>query len=343
MPVIIDGQSIFTAVHNPSVMFEILAKIARRKVPEDYGLPIIGDAEPVPLSIDNFHKIEGGGDGKKLCFVDGGNNRIVLYPGGAVDVVRLYYSVFRSAEKIEFGRYDFVLDSRYDADDKSYIVEIYDLSSSNLLPNRMRIEENYVKEGAKEIGSFVRRIGEWLLVEKIADKCHYVVRDGSLQTGERGEGEYQERALKSASGIIGISKTCSLITTRGYSLVAAIHHLSMKHGIKAPWYYNPVAKNISTIKGDLFVIKLHPFSDYAFRSEIYPEDASFDILSELVSMSSDPTFLGYPYGLIDADLNARVSDEEIKIYRSLFSDNLDEFSRLEMNAMNAHDIISGVK
>ncbi len=324
-------------------MFEILVKIAKRKAPEEYGLPVIGDAEPVPLNIENFHRIEGTNDGKKLCFVDGGNNRIALYPGGAVDVMRLYYSIFRGGEKIEFGRYDFILDSRYDPEERSYLVEIYDLSSSNLLPEKMSVEENYVKEGAKEIGSFVRRIGEWLLVERISDKCDYVIRDGSLQTGEKGEWEYQERALQSVKGIIGISKTCSLITTRGYSLVAAIHHLSIKHGIKAPWYYNPIAKNISTIRGDLFVIKLHPFSEYAFRSEIYPESVSHDILSELIFISSDPTFLGYPYGLIDADLNARVSDEEIKIYRSLFSDNLDEFSRLEMNAMNAHDIISEVK
>ena len=189
----------------------------------------------------------------------------------------------------------------------------------------------------------MRRIGEWLLIEKIGNKCDYVVKDGSLQTAERGEWKFQENALNSVNGIIGISKTCSLLTTRGYSLVAAIHYLALRNGIDGAWYYNPVAKNITTIRGDMFVIKLHPYSQYAFRSEIYPESLTEDILSELIPLSADPTFLGYPYGLIDADVNARVSDEEIKTYRTMMSDYLDDFSRLEMNAMNAHDIISEVR
>ena len=323
-------------------MFELLSKIAKRKIPDDYGLPSISDAEPVPLSVNNFHRIEENDGNASLCFVDGGNNHIVLYPGGSIDLVRLYYSMFLKGEKIEFGRYDFVLESRYDVNKKIYNVGIHDLKSSGLMNETMEIEERNLKD-AKEIAGFVRRIGEWLLIEKIGKKCDYVVRDGSLQTAERGEWEYQERALKSARGIIGISKTCSLLTTRGYSLIAAIHHLSLKNGVKGTWYYNPVARNITTIRGDMFIIKLHPFSQYVFRSEIYPDSLVGDILPQLLPLSSDPTFLGYPYGLIDADINARVSDEEIKTYRTMISDYLDEFSRLEMNAMNAHDIISEVK
>ena len=324
-------------------MFELLSKIAKRKIPDDYGIPSISNAYPVPLSVKNFHRIEGSDEKKKLCFVDGGNNHIVIYPGGSIDLVRLYYSIFSKGEKIEFGRYDFVLESRYNVNKKVYDVQIYDLNSSNLMNESMEIDERNLSEGVREIAGFVRRLGEWLLTERIGKKCDYVVRDGSLQTTEKGEWEFQERALNSVKGIIGISKTCSLITTRGYSLVAAIHHMALKNGIRGPWYYNPVAKNITTIRGDMFIVKLHPYSQYAFRSEVYPESISEDIISQLIPLSADPTFLGYPYGLIDADINARVSDEEIKTYRSMLSDYLDEFSRLEINAMNAHDIISEVK
>ena len=324
-------------------MFQLLSKIAKRKIPDDYGFPNISGAEPVPLGVENFHSIEENNGNVKLCFVDGGNNHIVIYPGGSIDIVRLYYSAFSEGKKVEFGRYDFVLESRYKVNEKVYSVTIHDLNSSNLIEKHMEIDEKYLKEGVREIAGFIRRMGEWLLVEKIGKKCDYVVRDGSLQTTEKGEGEWQERALKSVKGIIGISKTCSLLTTKGYSLVAAIHHLALKNGIGGTWYYNPVARNISTIRGDMFVIKLHPYSQYVFRSEVYPESLAEDILSYLIPISSDPTFLGYPYGLIDADINARVSDEEIKTYRTMISDYLDEFSRLEINSMNAHDIISEVK
>ena len=323
-------------------VFSILRSISRRKIPDDFGVPSIAKSTPVPFSVENFHPIPRG-EGS-ICFVDGGNNTIFIAPGQAVHMIRLYYSLFNGTIKEEFGRYTFILDTRYDPDDESYNVVIYDLDNSNLFSESMRVEEEALgEEKIRGIGSYVRRIGEWLLMERIADKCDIVVRDGSLQTGEREEYIYQSRVFERVRGIVGISKTCSLMTTRGFSIVAAVHYLAEKHGINAPWYYHPIAKNISTIQGDMFVIKLHPLADYAFRTEIYPAEIAEQALSMLIPLSDDPTFLGYPYGLLDADINARISDEEIKLYRGMMYDYMDEYSIMESRALDAHDIISGVK
>ncbi len=325
--------------------FKILSRIVRREEPEDYGLPLIRDAVPVPLSAENFHTIDAMNRNLRIGFVDGGNNLIFLSPGQAIHLVRLYYSIFESGRKIEGKRYTFIVDSRFEPQN-NYYARVFDLDEAGIYEGEMKIDEGEIeeREKIKGIGAYLRRIGEWLIMERILDKCDLVVRDGSLQTTQKGEYKYADRIFEKVNKkIVGLSKTCSLLTTKGYSLIASIHHLSYRNGIKAPWYYNPIAKNITTIKGDMFVVKLHPHSSYVFRCEVYPEDDADEIFSALTTISKDPIFLGYPYGLIDADINARISEEEAKMYRMILYDNANNFSRLESNAMNAHDIISEVR
>ncbi len=325
-------------------MLDILSRISIRKSPKDYGAPLLKGAIPVPLSVDNFHPLEEIRH-TKIGFVDGGNNIIFLSPGQAIHLVRLYYSIFKDGRKMEYGRYTFILDTFFDPDKDVFNVKIYDVDSSSLLPENMEIGADEIdeREKIKGVGSYVRRIGEWLLLERIKDKCDILVRDGSLQTGEKKEALYANRIFECAKNvIIGFSKTCSIITDRGYSLLASIHHLSKRHNVSAPWYYHPIAKNISTIKGDMFVVKLHPYADYIFRVEVYPDDRA-EMLGALIPMANDPVFIGYPYGLIDADVNARITDEEAKMYKSIIYNSADEFTRMQANAMNSHDVISGVK
>jgi len=326
-------------------MLDILSRINIREIPQEFGKPVLKGANPVPLSVDNFHSLEEIRD-KKIGFVDGGNNIIFLSPGQAVHLMRLYYSIFENETKKEYGRYTFILNSFFEPEENMFQVEIYDVDSSGLLPEKMSIgaEEIDEREKIKGIGAYIRRIGEWILLEKLLGKSDIIVRDGALQTGEKKETIYANKVFDNVNNevIIGFSKTCSLVTERGYSLVASIHYLSKKNGIEAPWYYNPIAKNISTIKGDMFVVKLHPYSEHVFRVEIYPEDR-VRMLGALIPMANDPVFIGYPYGLIDADVNARISDEEARMYKEILYNAADEFTRMQANAVNSHDIISGVK
>ncbi len=322
-------------------IYTVLRNIAKRKRLIDVGTPAIANAEPVPFSINNFHKITR--NDASLCFVDGGNNTLMLSPGRSVHMVRLYYSLFED-KKIKQGRYTYIVEAEYNYGNSSYRLMIHDIDGAGILPSEMDVKESLMKdEKIRGTGAYVRRIGEWLLIEKIQDKCDFVVRDGSLQTGEAGEYEYQDRVFSKSHGIIGLSKTSTLITSTGLSLVAAVQHLANANNVKAPWYYNPIARNMHTIKGDMYIVKLHPFAEYAFRAEIYPPQRAKEILGALVQHSNDPIFLGYPYGLLDADINARISDEEIKLYRNMIYEGVDDFSRLEINALNAHDIISEVK
>jgi hypothetical protein len=67
-------------------------------------------------------------------------------------------------------------------------------------------------------------------------------------------------------------------------------------------------------------------------------------MSQLSANSSDLSFPGYPYGLIDADLNARVKYNEIEKYRTYLSS---EMSRKdcwqtfldELQSVDAHETL----
>ncbi len=327
-------------------ILSILSGINIRGAPEDYGLPAVKGAQAVPLSAENFHSLDPV-DGARIGFVDGGNNTIYLAPGQAVHMVRLYYVVFRHGRREESGRYTFIVETNFDVENELFLSKIHDVNSSGILPESMSIgmDEIDEREKIRGVGSYVRRIGEWLLSTKILERVDILVRDGSLQTGAKKEFEYADEFFRRAESkvVVGFSKTCALLTDRGYSLVASIHHLSKREGVEAPWYYHPIARGISTIKGDMFAVKLHPRADYVFRVEVYPEERAEYALGALVPMANDPVFLGYPYGLLDADVYARITDEEADMYSQMLYNSAGEFGRMQANALNSHDIISEVK
>lgn len=92
------------------------------------------------------------------------------------------------------------------------------------------------------------------------------------------------------------------------------------------WYYHPIVdiKN-SNHPAEMFCVKLHPNSEYAFRLEILKEQAEKlpqkeleGFLGTLAANSRDVSFPGYPYGLVDADANARVRENEMDYHTTLF-------------------------
>jgi hypothetical protein len=66
----------------------------------------------------------------------------------------------------------------------------------------------------------------------------------------------------------------------------------------------------------LLVVKLHAKAKVAFRFE--SNDIPHDLLSSLAELS-DPVFFGYPYGLIEADRGARVTNEEKNYFKTLIT------------------------
>ena len=137
-----------------------------------------------------------------------------------------------------------------------------------------------------------------------------------------------------------MSKKTQLITDSGDSAAIALANLTNLNS----WYYYPIAKSTNSI--EIFITKLHKLSKYIFRFELYKSQNNKDsnvaeIFSLLALNSKDPVFFGYPYGLVDADKNARVSNNEKQYLKTIFSSKVD-LSKYE-TTLNAHHVLDNIR
>jgi hypothetical protein len=203
------------------------------------------------------------------------------------------------------------------------------------------------------VAPMARRFAEWEfarhIIEDELERGDLIVHDGTLQTSHTNEQIYTARAFRAGieKGVVfaGISKTSTLFTTTGLSLLGAVQKLAEDYKVRGPWCL-PIAKVVNVKHNAfLYVVKLHESAKYVFRCEICGEQARgmseedfCNVTSALACNSKDISFPGYPYGLIDADSFARVSGDEIDKYRVLL---MSEISKLGKWKKVSRHICSG--
>jgi len=300
--------------------------------------------ERKPLNPSFFHRFEVEEDeDRTMCFVDGGNIAIIDTPSVVIQLCRLYFCKYKGEVRVAPSslpqRLDFFVVSQavnegrkimykstLHARDKSLrwlMPDEADLYFSSL--DRSLMEGNQ-RARLSRASSAARVFAEWRLASAVIDRelapGDILVRDGSLHTRIRGEYNYADEAYESANRrnviFTGLSKTSTLFTDSGMALLAAISKLAKRSGFdESRWFYHPIVEiNKFDHRADMYAVKLHPRSEYVFRFEILKDQAlklgeeRRKIFSCLAANSSDIAFPGYPYGLIEADRFARVSEEE---------------------------------
>jgi hypothetical protein len=316
---------------------------------DDVGQPYFGnpDYELLPFPPASFVPINDVEPNIRTAFVDGGNQEILGAPNFSAQINRVYFNIFKGRgrilpqslpRKIEF--YSATM-SDFRNGEIFYDTRIFPLKIEfeGLIPEDRHLSFSSVdrtvtfgnqRADIQHVASVARRFAEWELakhvIESELEKGDLIVHDGSLQTSLTNEQTYMARALKAAMerGVIfvGVSKTSTLFTTAGLSLLGAVQKLAEDYKVKGPWCI-PIAR-VANVQHNAFiyVVKLHESANYVFRYEIYGEQARSmseedfcAVTSALASNSKDISFPGYPYGLIDADSFARVSGDEIDTYR----------------------------
>ena len=156
--------------------------------------------------------------------------------------------------------------------------------------------------------------------------------------------ELYNKALEKNVVICALSKTNTLISETGYPISALIEELSPE----SSWYYHPIVEiNHTQHRAELFFVKLQNKSKHIFRFEVFKEN-KFDkdeLFSLLKQNSKDPVFIGYPYGLIDADRFARVSNRETEYLKTLIISKAGKgWEKLTkyFSSVNAHDILDRI-
>lgn len=350
---------------------------------DDLGQPFLSshNYRAYHFDVNYFRPITIVKSNSKLAFIDGGNRELIGAPNFSIQLNRIYFTVFQGQrripvmhipQRIEFFSATF---TRFKDDEIFFDTVIFPILDDfdELVPNSAdlsfsstdrRIMVGNARADISTVGSIARRFAEWEyarhIVENELDRGDVLIMDGTLRTVFRNESSYANTAYKAAKrkGVVysGLSKTSRLFTSTGLSLLGAVRKMAVDAGIGSPWYYYPIAESLSPEhQGAIMIVKLNKQSNRVFNYEIYAEQLKGmeegeinKILSQLYVNSCDVSFPGYPYGLIDADDNARVRGEQVQMYKVLL---LSEVSRLgswpkfsrHIQSTDAHDVLNMLK
>lgn len=326
------------------------------------------------LRPEGFRPIPRAGASARVAFVDGGNGTLAESPNFAVSLNRLYCGIFRGMDRAGAPRdprmefFSLVVRRVAPAGDEyrtEYDVSLFPHEESHRrhLPAESDVAasiRNAQTWGDPRIQSASRSLGEWRMAHaavQTLDEGDILVMDGSLTTLDRTESRYAQDLYGAARdrGVVvcALAKTSHLLTRSGESLLGRVHQIAA--GTNHKMWSIEVAEQISAHdQGFVMAVKLHPNAAFPFRFEILREqflemdDVEKDrILSSMAANSGDVSFLGYPYGLIDADRYAQVRNSEVFMYRGLLESRLRvggdlDGALLSIRAYGAHGHLNGV-
>jgi hypothetical protein len=317
------------------------------------------DKRYTPIKIDekNFHRIKEVSSAKKIAFIDGGNAEILKSSNFSLQLIRVYSTIYKHNKKVSSKRYEFytLIKSTSGGERITYKAEVFPVNydfvtlSFDSFDKTLRTGNNRVD--VSTIGNAIRKCAEIKITEELInelDKGDIIVRDGDLRCSVTYESDYfaalYNKALEKNVIITALSKSSHLFTDSGNSLIAVLDHVAPFNR----WYYHPLV-NIENEnhEADMYIVKLHETSNYIFKLEIFKKiNYDTDALLTLLSLNSrDPVFLGYPYGLIEADKFARVPNKEkeyLKMQVATRGGKSWKTISNYLNTVNAHDILDNI-
>ena len=308
------------------------------------------------IDIKNFHEIKKSNSGKRIAFIDGGNAEIIGSANFSLNLIRVCYVVYQNNKKISAKKLDIFafIKAVNENNDICYKASFFSAGNSiNIDEMSFSSFDHTLMNGINraEIGSAanaIRRFAELKAAKSVSDGklADVIVLDGTLQSTMTNENKYLNELFESCTEnniiLTAISKTNSLFTDNGNLLSAVLSSIS-----KLPvWFYHPIAEISShSHKAEMFFAKFHARSKYVFRFEIFniQKMMAEPVINEVASNCCDPIFVGYPYGLVEADRIARASNQEKESLKTMFlvklrNKNIEKY----LNASNAHEILDKI-
>jgi len=319
--------------------------------------------KPFNFDKNNFKEIKNSESNNKIAFIDGGSAEIIKSSNFSLNLIRVYYTIYQNNKRINSKKIDFYsfISTKNIDNELHYQVEFIKMNNgNNIIPNNEdlllssldeTIKQGISRASISNISNVIRRFSELKTAINIIDnldKNDIIVLDGSLQCTFTNEKKYFDGLYKKAEEkniiITGLSKTTTLMTDKGNSISNALN----KFNIGGKWFYNPVVEiKSSNHKASMSFVKLHEKSKYVFRFEIYKEQKQYlnDVISLISNNCKDSVFIGYPYGLIESDRQARVSNQEKEMMLTIFSTKFGkdwEKIKESLNNVNAHEILDNI-
>lgn len=308
------------------------------------------------IDIKNFHKIEKSVSGKKIAFIDGGNAEIIGSANFSLNIIRTCYAIYQNNRKIAAKRFEILafVKAVNEQGDIYFKTTLFNLNSSLKLDevsfNSMdhALMQGINRAEITNVANAIRRFAELRLAKHVSDNnlSDFVILDGNLQSTLTNENHYLSKLYESCEKnnvVFGaLSKTSSIFTENGNLLSAVLSGISSLDS----WFYHPIADiENHNHKAEMFFAKFHEKSRHVFRFEIFnaQKTKSEQLINELASNCSDPIFIGYPYGLVEADRIARVPNNEKESLKTMLMAKLNSRGiEKYLSAVNAHDILDKI-
>ncbi|HYD02826.1 MAG TPA: hypothetical protein VEC16_00855 [Alphaproteobacteria bacterium] len=308
----------------------VIDSLRDKKIGKEY-VANSGYLKAFPIDDKNYCPIgKEKSDYREFSFIDGGQAILFESPSIAAGFLKIGQVSYDGTQRISKSKDEFQILVKRDGE--NFLVRTFPATQFDglVITSESIMDSNVMPQ---TIISLIRRCMEFELASQLKNP----VLDGALEA----KSELEIKYISKLSNALAFSKTCSFSLNTGESI---IRRLSRKEG---SWYYYPVFED-----SRIYFVKLHDKSRHVFRldfsSDIIDQGRGEieDRISSLKSLSNDPIFLGYPYGLVDVDQYVRVSDEEKEYMKiKLFSLLGKEYWKLssEENSMNAHSILDNIR
>ena len=281
---------------------------------------ILLNGQEISVNQNNFASIESS-SGKSIAFIDGGQAEVLSSSNFCLSFIRVFGVVFRDNQKIHSVKKEFYVlttckkvENELIYSSALYGDEFIDKEDLVFNANDPLLQTGNRKAAVSKISNIARRFAELKLASEM--ESDFVVLDGTLDKTYPGEEKYLN-----VGNVSSLAKTTDLVTSNGNNPANVLNSTGC-------WQY-PLNEKTS-------FVKLHERGEHIFRFE-----GNKDVLPFLLQNSSDPIFLGYPYGLIYADRMARVSNNERKSLEIQF---MIRNKKLQyyLNSKNAHSILDTI-
>lgn len=317
----------------------ILSRIVERT--QDTGRVILLPNVTIPLSDAAFRPIIAQ-NAQRIAFVDGGNAEILKAPNFSLQFIRLYATVHENNKRVKQYKKEFyVLIVASGKNGLTYDVETFDTHFK--LDHSFAADDSTLRTGMhlatpSAIAEAIRTFAVFSLAKEVCQDLHtgdILVREGDLLPTISYAQQYLDelKHVTIARNVLlcGLSKTTTILTDSGNSAAAVLQRIAPA----GSWLYQTEGALIS-------FVKLHAKSAHVFRLDVVrPEDARM-IAFALASQASDPAFLGYPYGLIEADQFAQVPGNETAKLRLQIRAHGGTVLNHHLAALNAHDTLNAL-
>lgn len=237
----------------------------------------------------------------KFAAIDGGSATIVNGHSFTVDVYRTGYLIFEN-NKIAA---EFIEPTAIEAISPVNAREVFTSAYHGVVGSPPQEIPNFGR-----VVDRLRTLKEWALAERLVDKLNsndIILIDGSLRSSLSLPYSLAEQVCKKATNrgihLVGLTKTSTLYWGERSPLIPVIQRMGNRTYKDRTWYCQLTKPDDNSSDsrwfGLIYVAKLSPKSDFAFRVDInrYDKEDAKHIMSALALISHDPAYMGYPYPL----------------------------------------------